>query len=101
MRREAGGLSSLDANYEESIGQEKEILGFLGNIERLKEEIVGEYENYWELYFLLYEELSNRNYYDIMELVSNFNRKKPLLELDTVGCIDKTDLVNEIFFTRS
>ncbi|MBU8769545.1 hypothetical protein [Cytobacillus oceanisediminis] len=97
MRREAGGLSSLDANYEESIGQEKEILGFSGNIDRLKEEIVGEYENYWELYFLLYEELSNRNYDDIMELVSNFNRKKPLLELDTVDCIDKTDLVNEIF----
>ncbi|MGD6818702.1 PIN domain-containing protein [Metabacillus sp. 84] len=97
IRREAGGLSSLNADFEERIGELNEIQDLLDNLENFKVELVGEYETYSELYFSLYEELGNRHFEEIMNLISNFNRQKLLLEFDTEGCKDEADLVNEIF----
>ncbi|MDM5296387.1 PIN domain-containing protein [Peribacillus simplex] len=97
MRREAGGLSSLSANYDEKIAELEQIQDFIDKLEQFQTEIVVEYDNYSVLYSLLDEELGSRNFEEVLELASNFNRQKPLFELDLEDCKDKADLANEIY----
>ncbi|RKL65079.1 hypothetical protein CR203_22695 [Salipaludibacillus neizhouensis] len=97
MRREAGGLSSLSADYDETIAELDEIQNLIGKLEQFQVEFAVEYENYSELYSLLDDELGSRDFEEVLELISNFNDQKPLLELDIEGCKDIADLVNEIF----
>lgn len=97
LLREAGGLSSLSTDHEEKIAERDEVIEMLDNIQEFKSEFINEYEAYSDLYFFLEEELGKRNFKEILELITNFNLQKPLLELDTAGCQDKEDLVSEIF----
>ncbi|MCY9105897.1 PIN domain-containing protein [Bacillus atrophaeus] len=97
MRRESGGLSSLSTDYEEIMEELDEVGNLLDNLQEFESEFFNEYEEYSNLYFLLEEELGKRSFKEILELITNFNRQKPLIELDTIGCKDEDDLVNEIF----
>ena len=96
MSREAGGLTSLSADYDEIIAELDPIQDLIYKLEQFQSEFTIKYENYSELYSFLEEELGSRNFQEVLELASNFNEQKPLLELDIEGCNDETDLVNEI-----
>ncbi|WKU25351.1 PIN domain-containing protein [Priestia megaterium] len=97
MSREAGGLTSLSADYDEIIAELDPIQDLIYRLEQFQKELTIKYENYSEIYSFLGDELGSRNFREVLELAANFNEQKPLLELDIEGCNDENDLANEIF----